>query len=162
MISVTPNPTGAATLHNFSGYLLSDIESSIDVSFPSLGRAEAVALFLYKLGRSVFVTKTASCPDIDFAEVSSRLMSGSQRALRLVTLRTPKAYRPHDHVPEYLLVYVVETLECGHTLTVYPQGDPLIAKRRICRACQGLLNSSVLPPKKPVQSEKDVQKVEAA
>jgi hypothetical protein len=100
--------------------------------------------------RSVFVTKNASVHDIDFAELESRLVSGSQCALRLVTLRTPKAHRPHDHVPDYILVYVVETLECGHSLTVYPQGDPLIAKRRLCPACEELI--SALPPKKPCKS----------
>ena len=41
----------------------------------------------------------------------------------------------HENAPTYLLVYVVETLECGHTLTIYPQADPLIAVRRDCKPC---------------------------
>lgn len=148
MIAATLNPSEPTILHNSAEYQLSDTSQVIDVSFPSVGRAGAVALFLYKLAHSV-TEDTVRC---DLSEVGSSLMSGSQRSLRLVTLRTPKAHRPHDHVPEYILIYVVETLECGHTLTVYPQSDPLIAKRRFCHECQGLLNSSSLPQKKPSTS----------
>jgi len=122
----------------------------IVLEFPSVGRADAIALFLCKLGRSVFVTKTGSCPDIDFTEVSSRLMEKTSRALRLVIRRDPKAYRPYESEPSYLLCYVIEQLECGHELTVYPQADPLIAKRRLCPDCQDL--HAALPPKKPAHS----------
>lgn len=69
--------------------------------------------------------------------------------LRKVVHRKPVAFRPHAHVPEYLLVYCVETLECGHTLTTFPQADPLIAVRRRCGDCD-----SVGVPKKPPMSVK--------
>lgn len=125
---------------------------AIHVSFPAQGRADAVAVFLYKLARSVFVTKTILDREIDFSEVASRLMSDTSRALRLVIRREPKPYRPFESEPKYLLCYVIEQLECGHELTVYPQADPLIAKRRVCPNCQGL--HAALPPKKPTQSVK--------
>jgi len=55
--------------------------------------------------------------------------------LRKVVHRKPVAFRPHSSSPDYLLCYCVETLECGHALTTYPQADPLIAVRRECRVC---------------------------
>ena len=70
--------------------------------------------------------------------------------LHRVVHRRPVAYRPHENVPEYLLAYCVETLDCGHKLSVYPAADPLIARYRKCPDCdQKVLE---LPPKKPVQS----------
>ena len=130
------------------------------VSFPqSSRRAELIALVMSELARSIFVTNTNIDNEAKRSEVVSCLMSGSQRCLRLVTLRTPKAHRPHDHVPEYLLCYVVETLECGHTLTVYPQADPLIARRRVCHECESLVSS--LPPEKSPHSVQVPAKVVA-
>lgn len=55
--------------------------------------------------------------------------------LQKVLHRRPVAFCPHSHVPEYLLVYIVETLACGHKITTYPQADPLIAVRRDCKDC---------------------------
>jgi hypothetical protein len=55
--------------------------------------------------------------------------------LQKVVHRKPVAFQPHAHVPDYLLCYVVETLACGHTLTTFPQSDPLIAVRRDCKDC---------------------------
>ncbi len=135
---------------------------AISVSFPQKHRAESISSFLRTFGaflrRSDSVTKPENAEPIDVAEITSRLMSGSDRPLRLVTLRTPKAYRPHAHVPDYLLCYVVETLECGHTLTVYPQADPLIARRRACSECE----PASLPQKKPSASVPDVRRKKAA
>lgn len=72
----------------------------------------------------------------------------SHRAeLRKVLHRKPVPFMPYAHVPRYLLVHVVETLECGHTLTTYPQSDPLIAVRRRCVNCDDNQVSGV--PKKP-------------
>lgn len=42
---------------------------------------------------------------------------------------------PYEHLPQYLLAYMVEELECGHKITVYPHADLLIAKRRNCTQC---------------------------
>jgi hypothetical protein len=61
----------------------------------------------------------------------------AKTTLRRVVHRKPVPYMPHAHVPKYLLVYVVETLECGHRVTVYPQADALIAVRRRCQDCDG-------------------------
>jgi hypothetical protein len=61
----------------------------------------------------------------------------AKATLQRVVHRKPVPYMPHAHVPEYLLVYVVETLECGHRVTVYPQADSLIASRRRCQECDG-------------------------
>lgn len=125
-------------------------EECLTLSFPTVNRYEAVSLFLYRLARSVFVTKSAEISADDISEISSGLMEKTSRALRLVIRREPKPYRPHESEPAYLLCYVIEQLECGHSLTVYPQADPLIAKRRLCQKCQGLLEA--LPPKKPASS----------
>jgi len=85
-------------------------------------------------------------------QVSSRLMP-NPRSLRLVVFRKPIPYRPYEHVPDYLLAYVIETLECGHSLTIYPgEHEPLIAKRRACPECSGYYGALPLTPKKPVQS----------
>lgn len=156
MICVNLNPAENSALHNFSLYLLSDIdarkEPSILVSFPTENRLTSIQRALVSLC-SVFVTKGVSAHDIDWQEVSSRLMEKTSRALRLVVRRVPKAYRPHEHVPEYLLCYVIEQLECGHEMTVYPEADLLIAKRRVCHQCQDV-SKAILPPKKPAHSVK--------
>ena len=41
----------------------------------------------------------------------------AKAALKRVVHRKPVPYMPHAHVPQYLLVYVVETLERGHKVT---------------------------------------------
>jgi len=64
--------------------------------------------------------------------------------LQKVVNRKPVPFMPHKHVPDYLLCYVVETLACGHTLTVYPQTDALVAVRRDCQEC-----GQPVPKKKP-------------
>jgi hypothetical protein len=54
------------------------------------------------------------------------------RSIQLVLSRRPVPFRIKRN---YLGCYVVEALECGHEITVYPQADPLIAKRRNCPEC---------------------------
>jgi len=61
----------------------------------------------------------------------------AKATLQRVVHRKPVPFMPHEREPQYLLVYVVESLECGHTVTVYPQADPLIAQRRRCLDCDG-------------------------
>jgi hypothetical protein len=141
-----------STLHNFSPYLLSDIEA-INVSFPEPSRAESIALFLYKFTRSVFVTKANLDKPIDWDEVASRLVSKPGRALRLVLQRRPVGFLPYpEQAPNLVSVYVIEKLDCGHEQTFHFVADvePLTAKRRVCHKCSGLLNS--LPPKKTCKS----------
>lgn len=58
-------------------------------------------------------------------------------ALKRVVHRKPVPFMPYASEPKYLLVYVIESLECGHRVTVYPQADPLIAARRRCQECDG-------------------------
>lgn len=74
--------------------------------------------------------------------------------LRLVQVvhRKPVPYRPYEHVPDYLLCYVIETLACGHQLTTYPAADPLIAVRRDCKDCGS--NLIEFPSPKPKRKEK--------
>lgn len=81
--------------------------------------------------------------------------------LKKVVHRKPVPFRPHESEPNYLLCYVVETLECGHKLTVYPNPDPLVAVRRDCKHC-GSAESFSAPtsPKKPVQSVRSLGFVE--
>ncbi len=64
--------------------------------------------------------------------------------LQKVVNREPVPFRPHKAVPDYLLCYVVETLACGHQLTIYPQTDSLIAVRRDCPQC-----GCLVPKKRP-------------
>lgn len=75
--------------------------------------------------------------------------------LQKVVHRKPVAFQPHAHVPDYLLCYCVETLACGHSLTTFPQADPLIAVRRSCHKCN---DGQVLSPKKPCAAERNPRK----
>lgn len=71
------------------------------------------------------------------------------RSLRLVVSRKVRPLWPYKEThPEYVLVGVTEELECGHEIDIYPQIDPLIAKRRNCEKCSSLPQ---LPLKKPVK-----------
>lgn len=70
----------------------------------------------------------------------------SSRFLRRVTERVPV---PVYLAQQYTTFHIRETLECGHVLITYPQGDPLIAKYRTCPECAQA--SVALPPKKPPQ-----------
>lgn len=61
--------------------------------------------------------------------------------LRLVVSRKPVAhclYPEREDALNFLNAYVVETLECGHTLPQFfnPPVESLIAKRRRCAKCQ--------------------------
>ena len=70
--------------------------------------------------------------------------------LQKVVHRKPVPFQPHAHIPSYLLVYVIETLACGHDVKTFPQCDPLIAVRRDCKKCDP---ANVLEfPKKPCSS----------
>lgn len=157
MISVNLNSGGIATLHNFSPYLLSDIDGEIVVSFPSLTGIPKFLCDLYVFARTAyrsgFVTKTNLDKEIDWTEVASRLTMSGSRALRLVVRRKPVGFQPHpDQAPNMISIYVVETLECGHEQTYHfiEEVEMLVARRRVCRECHGLLSS--LPPKKPSAS----------
>jgi hypothetical protein len=59
----------------------------------------------------------------------------AKAVLRKVVHRKPVPYMPHAHVPKYLLVYIIESLECGHRVVIYPDPDPLVAKFRRCGEC---------------------------
>lgn len=154
MMEINLNSGGDATLHNFSAYLLSDVDGEITVSFPSLGSVHDFLAKLYHWAtRSDFVTKTISAHDIDFSEVASRLTMSGSRSLRLVVRRKPVGFQPHpEQAPNMISIYVVETLECGHEQTYHfvEEVEMLTARRRVCRECCGLLQS--LPPKKPARS----------
>jgi hypothetical protein len=99
------------------------------------------------------VTSEAVLTKLAWFDVASRI--SVMRELRQVKSRQPKAFRPNpESAPEYILTFVVETLECGHKLefTFLDEAEPLTAKRRVCPQCS--TGSSSLPsiPKKPVQS----------
>jgi hypothetical protein len=80
----------------------------------------------------------------------------AKAVLQRVVHRKPVPYMPHAHVPEYLLCYVIETLECGHTVTVYPQADPLIAPRRRCAHCDDGKVIAIDAAKRPCVSVRSV------
>ena len=54
------------------------------------------------------------------------------RMLRVIQARFPHKFKV---CRGYVLTYYTELLSCGHTKTVYPQADPLTAKRRNCSVC---------------------------
>jgi hypothetical protein len=86
-------------------------------------------------------------------------LTPAKTALRKVVHRRPVPFRPYAHVPEYLLVYCVETLECGHTVETHPQADPLIAVRRRCQECDREVVSIRSAPRKfPVRSVGDAER----
>jgi hypothetical protein len=62
---------------------------------------------------------------------------GIRDVLQRVVHRKPVPFRPHESESQYLLVYCIETLACGHTVNTFPQTDPLTAVRRDCRECDG-------------------------
>ncbi len=102
--------------------------------------------------RSHFGTRVLGGRNLVFPELGSFACM-----LQKVTHRKPVPFQPHAHIPEYLLAYVVETLACGHQLTIYPQADSLIAVRRDCPQC-GL----PVPKKKPysvVSTRSEVHKI---
>ena len=78
----------------------------------------------------------------------------AKSSLRKVVYRRPEPFMPYPNEPQYLVCFITETLECGHTLDVFPQSDPLIAVRRRCQECQDVV------PKKLPQSVRfvDVRK----
>jgi hypothetical protein len=55
--------------------------------------------------------------------------------LQKVVHRKPVPFRPHESEPDYLICFVIETLECGHQIHTFPQSDPLVAVRRHCNQC---------------------------
>ena len=90
-------------------------------------------------------------------------MKMKPRIQRLVVARKLHPHQPDKKNPNYILIYVTETLDCGHELTVYPGDDePLVAKRRVCHQCQGCWGSLLLKPKKPARSVRFLLKRKAA
>ena len=66
--------------------------------------------------------------------------------LRLIVAREEVKHQPHEHVPEYLVTYYQETLECGHLYVAHGPDFNFAAKRRRCVPCKKMLG------KKPSQS----------
>lgn len=78
----------------------------------------------------------------DFRGASPRkaLMPQGKSVLRLVVSRKPVAaclYPEREDALNFLNAYVVETLECGHSVEMFfnPPVEALIAKRRRCMRC---------------------------
>ena len=68
-------------------------------------------------------------------------MPQAKAVLRLVVSRKPVAHCLHperEDALNFLSAYVVETLECGHSVEHFfnPPVDPLSAKRRRCAECE--------------------------
>jgi hypothetical protein len=78
----------------------------------------------------------------------------AKAVLKRVVHRKPVPYMPFATEPKYLLCYMIETLECDHTVAVYPQADPLIARYRRCQECDRNNIIAVDVPKKPPASVK--------
>ena len=73
-------------------------------------------------------------------------MPTTSRALTKVVERIVKPVYLAQH---YHTFYVLEVLECGHRQVAYPQGDPLIAKYRVCSECVKGCGEGVLARKPP-------------
>ena len=93
--------------------------------------------------RSIFVTKAGATEAEEWQEIPLRM---NNRKLCLVVSRKPIPFQPDPNNSQYMLVYVTEKLDCGHELTVYPQADPLVARRRLCPGC------ATPAARRPVQS----------
>ncbi len=109
-----PSTATACASIAFADYFLSDIDTEINV------------------GRSIFVTKAGATEVEEWQEIPCRM---NKRKLCLVVARKPVPFQPDPRNSQYILVYVTEQLDCGHELTVYPQTDPLVARRRLCPGC---------------------------
>lgn len=76
-------------------------------------------------------------------------MPTSSRALVKVLERIVRPVYLAEH---YHTFYVEEVLECGHRQIAYPQGDPLVARYRVCFECvkncgEGVLAGTKKPPR---------------
>lgn len=141
-----------ATLHNFSGYLLSD-PAFVDYS-PSADPGELLLCELqsgsYRNFCSKFVTKPLN-PLQNKGFVVSCTALVPKNPLRLITARTPHfadLYRDGT----LKLAWYVDTLECGHQVTDYPFADAESGKKR--HRCPECAKELALPQKKTVQSER--------
>ena len=68
-----------------------------------------------------------------------------------VIRRTPRAflrYPEREDCEQFLGVFVIEQLECGHAQDIFAEVDPLIARYRRCHHCE----NGIAVPKKPMQS----------
>jgi hypothetical protein len=107
-----------------------------------LSIAAAVLLFftlVFLIPSRLHASNSPSAVGVQGASPEDHYMP-AKATLRRVVHRKPVPFRPYAHVPEYLLCHVTETLECGHTLEIFPQADPLIAVRRRCQECDGEQN----------------------
>lgn len=78
----------------------------------------------------------------------------AQYIYQKVIRRKPVPYQPSPKHPEYMLCFVEEELECGHTVTIHPhQNERLVARTRNCHECSGWFGGLKLP-KKPTESVK--------
>lgn len=100
---------------------------------------------------SVFVTKTNLYTECRNIGIGSTLSVPRQLApLRVVAARTPQ-YHVSEFDKTERLGWYLDTLECGHQITVYPLSLELGEgkKRHRCQECASLAS---LPQKKPSQS----------
>ncbi len=83
---------------------------------------------------------TVRLADLRGASPRKASMPPATNVLRLVVSRKPVAFCQHperEDALNFLLAYVVETLECGHRVEHFfnPPVEALIAKRRRCSEC---------------------------
>jgi hypothetical protein len=68
-----------------------------------------------------------------------------------VVSRKPHAFYRDEKNKDYLIAYVTETFECGHSedFNFLDEGEPLTAKRRLCHACSGTFGAiKIISPSK--------------
>lgn len=138
MMYVNPSQAEKSLYHNFPPYLLSDIGSvdRTELLLCELPDRRVTSRFLTLEERSESGTKSIVVSASGPNAIAFRAMS--ERILRLVVSRRPVAHQPYpEQAPSYLLAYVTELLECGHSQDVhFSEGvENLTAKRRVCHEC---------------------------
>lgn len=93
----------------------------------------------------------AEIPIVKSAPLSPRQldMLMGKAPLRLVVKREAVLFAPNSHVPQYQLIYWIETLECGHKQEAHPSSIPRLEPTAVRRRCPECLIAAV---KKPNQS----------
>lgn len=122
---------------------------------------EAIAL-VHETSRPFNVHSLPSTlPSLGARPLAKKVSRVAQYILQKVVSRKPIGFQPNPKkVPNYILCYVEETLECGHVVKVYPgEGETLTARKRSCHECSGFFGGLKLSDlKKPAQKAWDETK----
>lgn len=140
------------TLHNFTGYLLSDVAPKRPVF-----RLKIVKNFL--INKSEILTKLCAKLCTSGRTISALVLLAMAAPLRRIVARDVVITLPDARNPRYRIYSLIDQLECGHEYSSYLFGgledltfaytlNPAItARRRRCRPCAQLTAT-----RKPMQT----------